>query len=120
MPGNEAEKALNKLEKKMEKQEKKEAKPGRREELKRPRGTEDSTLKRTVGDAAQEKFRITYEARHILKGYLQGEAVEPVGMQWQGALVVKGAVHCRLSNITPIMPVTSPITFIFISSALIL
>ena len=32
-------------------------------------GTEDSTLKRTTGDSAQEKFRITYEARHLIGNY---------------------------------------------------
>ena len=94
--GNTAEKKLQKLEAKVKKVEEKQ---GRKPELKRPKGTEDSTLKRTTGDAAQEKYRITYEARHLLKNYLNGE--DPVGLQWQGALVVKGAVHCRLSNITP-------------------
>ena len=89
---------LQKLTQKMKKHEEKKAdKQGRRPELKRPRGTEDSTLKRTMGDAAQEKFRITYEARHIVKNYFNGE--DPVGLQWKGALVVKGAVRCRLSNI---------------------
>jgi hypothetical protein len=33
-------------------------------------GTEDSTLKRTIGDSAAEKFRITFEARHIVGNYL--------------------------------------------------
>jgi hypothetical protein len=60
-------------------------------------GTEDSTLKRTTGDAAQEKFRITFEARHIVGNYL-GEG-EPWEKNWRGALVVKG-VHARLSNIS--------------------
>ena len=73
LQGDEVEEGLKKLEKKMEKHGKKEeAKQGRRPELKRPRGTEDSTLKRTVGDAAQEKFRITYEARHIPEELLGG------------------------------------------------
>ena len=49
------EETLEKIEKKMEEHEKKqEEKAGRRPELKRPRGTEDSTLKRTRGDAAQD------------------------------------------------------------------
>ena len=60
-------------------------------------GTEDSSLKRTTGDAAQEKFRITFEARHIVGNYL-GEG-EPWEKNWKGALVVKGA-HARLSNIS--------------------
>ena len=60
-------------------------------------GTEDSTLKRTTGDSAAEKFRITYEARHIVGSYLgQGD---PWEKNWRGALVVKG-VHARLSNIS--------------------
>ena len=59
-------------------------------------GTEDSTLKRTTGDASQEKFRITYEARHIVGNYL-GEG-DPWEKNWKGALVVRG-VHARLSNI---------------------
>ena len=97
--GDTVKKALQKIEEKMKNVEENGGK--RRPELKRPRGTEDSTLKRTTGDAAQEKFRITYEARHILKNYLKGDAADPVGVNWQGALVVKGARHCRLSNITP-------------------
>ena len=60
-------------------------------------GTEDSTLKRTTGDSAAEKFRITYEARHIVGNYL-GEG-DPWEKNWRGALVVKGE-HARLSNIS--------------------
>ena len=60
-------------------------------------GTEDSTLKRTIGDAAQEKFRITFEARHIVGNYF-GEG-DPWEKNWRGALVVKGT-HARLSNIS--------------------
>ena len=60
-------------------------------------GTEDSTLKRTTGDAAAEKFRITYEARHIVGNYV-GDG-EPWEKNWRGSLVVKG-VHARLSDIT--------------------
>lgn len=60
-------------------------------------GTEDSTLKRTTGDASQEKFRITYEARHLVGNYFgEGHTWEE---NWNGALVVKG-VHARLSNIS--------------------
>ena len=59
-------------------------------------GTEDSTLKRTTGDSAQEKYRITYEARHIIGNYF-GEG-DPWEKNDKGALVVKG-VHARLSNI---------------------
>ena len=59
-------------------------------------GTEDSTLKRTVGDSAQEKFRITYEARHLIGNYF-GEG-EPWEKNGKGALVAKG-VHASLSNI---------------------
>ena len=60
-------------------------------------GTEDSTLKRTTGYSAQEKFRITYEARHLIGNYF-GEG-EPWEKNDKGALVVKG-VHARLSNIS--------------------
>ena len=59
-------------------------------------GTEDSTLKRTTGDSAQEKFRITFEARHIIGNYF-GEG-DPWEKNDNAALVVKG-VHARLSNI---------------------
>ena len=99
--GNTVEKKLQKLEEKVKEVEEKQGRRPELKSLKRPKGTEDSTLKRTTADAAQEKFRITYEARHILKNYLKGSEAEPVGLQWQGALVVKGAAHCRLSNITP-------------------
>ena len=98
--GNTVEKKLQKLEEKVREVEQKKGRRPEVKSLKRPQGTEDSTLKRSMGDAAQEKFRITYEARHILKNYLEGSEAERVGLQWQGALVVKGAVHCRLSNIT--------------------
>ena len=65
-----------------------------------PAGPEDSTLQRTTGDAAQEKFRITYEARHLITRYADPSAAEPEQVNWKGALVVKAAVHARLSNIT--------------------
>ena len=84
--GDTVEKKLQKLEEKVKEVEEKQ---GRRPEVKRARGTEDSTLKRTTGDAAQEKFRITYEARHIVKNLLKGSE-DPVGLQWQGALGGKG------------------------------
>ena len=87
LQGDEVKEGLKKLEKKMEKHGKKEeAKQGRRQELKRPRGTEDSTLKRTVGDAAQEKFRITYEARHILKNYLEVRVKNQLACSGKGPL----------------------------------
>ena len=66
--------------------------------LKAAIGTEGSSLTRTTGDATAEKYRITYEARHLVLNYFNGE--EPVGMLWKGALVVKGAVHARLHNIS--------------------
>ena len=72
-----------------------EAKDGK---LVQSRGTEDSTLRRTIGDASQEKFRITYEARHIILHYLK-PGTEPKGVQWKGAIILKG-VHARLHNIS--------------------
>lgn len=63
-------------------------------------GTEDSTLTRATGDASQEKYRCTYEARHLICRYADPEAAEPVAMNWNGALVVKGSVHARLKNIS--------------------
>ena len=49
-------------------------------------GTEDSTLTRAVGDSSQEKYRCTFEARHIILNYadpateapLQQTGVEPL------------------------------------------
>ena len=65
------------------------------------KGSEDSTLTRTTGDSAAEKFRITYEARQIIMKYFdEDEETEPEGMIWRGCLVVKGATHARLSNIS--------------------
>jgi len=68
------------------------------EELKAIVGTEGSTLTRTTGDSDAEKYRVTYEARHVVLNYFNGG--EPVGILWKGALVVKGAVHARLHNIS--------------------
>ena len=67
------------------------------DKMKKQGSTEDSTLKRTTGDAAAEKYRCTYEARHVVTNYL--DIKDPGAMNWRGALVVKGAVHVRLSNI---------------------
>ena len=64
-------------------------------------GTEDSTLTRTTGDSSAEKFRITYEARQIImKFFDEDEETEPEAMIWRGCLVIKGATHARLSNIS--------------------
>ena len=64
------------------------------------KGSEDSTLTRTIGDNAAEKFRITYEARQVIMKYFdEDDATEPEAMIWKGCLVVKGATHARLSNI---------------------
>ena len=68
--------------------------------LQKQGGTEDSTLTRATGDAAQEKYRCTFEARHIIMKYLDPAAEAPTAANWQGALVVKGSVHARLDNIT--------------------
>jgi hypothetical protein len=64
------------------------------------KGSEDSALTRTTGDSAAEKFRITYEARQIIMKYFDEDEAEPEGMIWKGCLVVKGATHARLSNIS--------------------
>ena len=64
-----------------------------------PKGTEDSTLTRAVGDATQEKYRCTYEARHVILHYADPTADEPVALNWKGAHVVKASVHARLHNI---------------------
>ena len=61
-----------------------------------PAGTEDSTLTRSTGDAAQEKYRCTYEARHVILKYADPEAAAPEALNWNGALVVKASVHARL------------------------
>ena len=63
-------------------------------------GTEDSTLTRTVGHAEQEKYRCTYERRAVIMKYFDPEAADPVALNWKPAIIVKGAVHCRLCNIT--------------------
>jgi hypothetical protein len=65
----------------------------------KPAGVGDSGLKRTIGDAAQEKFRITVEHRAVVYGYFDPAVEVPVGINWRYALVVKG-VHARLRNIT--------------------
>ena len=65
-----------------------------------PAGTEDSTLTRSTGDAAQEKYRCTYEARHVILKYADPEAAAPEALNWNGALVVKASVHARLQNIS--------------------
>ena len=64
------------------------------------KGTEDSTLTRTIGDASQEKYRCTYEARHVILNYADPGAEEPEALNWRGALVVKASVHARLHNIS--------------------
>ena len=65
------------------------------------KGTEDSTLTRTTGDSSAEKFRITYEARQVIfKFFEDDEEAEHEAMIWKGCLVVKGATHARLSNIS--------------------
>ena len=65
------------------------------------KGTEDSTLTRTTGDSGAEKYRITYEARQVIfKFFDEDDSVEPEAMIWKGCLVVKGATHARLSNIS--------------------
>ncbi|CAE8629532.1 unnamed protein product [Polarella glacialis] len=58
----------------------------------KPAGVGDSGLKRTIGDAAQEKFRITVEHRAVVCGYFDPAVEVPVGINWRYALVVKG-VH---------------------------
>ena len=63
-------------------------------------GTEDSTLTRAIGDSSQEKYRCTFEARHIILNYADPEAEAPTAANWRGALVVKGSVHARLHNIS--------------------
>ncbi|CAE8634053.1 unnamed protein product [Polarella glacialis] len=65
----------------------------------KPAGVVDSGLKRTIGDAAQEKFRITVEHRAVVYGYFDPAVEVPVGINWRYALVVKG-VHARLRDIT--------------------
>ena len=93
---------MKKLQKKIEKKlQKAEEKAGRKPEppKKRPLGTEDSTLTRTTGDASQEKYRCTYEARHLIMNYLDPASPQPLEMNWKGALVVKTKVHARLCNI---------------------
>ncbi len=67
--------------------------------LKAAVGMEGSSLPRQTGDATAEKFRVTYEHRALVLNYFN-EGEDPVGVQWHGALVVKGAVHCRLHNIS--------------------
>ena len=68
---------------------------------KKPAGKEpeakDSTLRRCSGDAADEKCRITYEARQLILNYLK-PGTTPAGVVAAGALVVKG-IHARLHNI---------------------
>ena len=65
------------------------------------KGSEDSTLTRTTGDSAAEKFRITYEARQvIMKFFDEDEATELEVIVWRVCLAVKGATHARLSNIS--------------------
>ena len=59
----------------------------------RKSGAGDSTLKRAVGKADAEKFRIAFEARHIIEGYFSDR--DPEGSNWNGAVVVNG-VRCRL------------------------
>ena len=54
----------------------------------------------TVGHAEQEKYRCTYERRAVIMKYLDPEAEVPVALNWKPAIIVKGAVHCRLCNIT--------------------
>ena len=59
----------------------------------------DTTLRRGVGSAEDEKWRCTVEHRLVLKNYFkQGE--DPEAYNWRPALIVKTASHCRLSNIT--------------------
>jgi hypothetical protein len=60
-------------------------------------GTEDSTLTRAIGDSSQEKYRCTFEARHIILNYADPAAE---AANWRGALVVKGSAHARLHNIS--------------------
>jgi hypothetical protein len=61
-------------------------------------GTAGSTLTRQNGDATQEKFRITYEARQIIRNYFNKD-LDPKGELWKGALIIKGC-HGRLDNIS--------------------
>ena len=49
--------------------------------------TEDNAMRRTVGNASPEKWRCTYEARHLATGYLG--AGDPSESNWKGALVVR-------------------------------
>ena len=59
----------------------------------------DTTLRRGVGRAEDEKWRCTVEHRLVLKDYFK-QGADPQAYSWRPALIVKTASHCRLSNIT--------------------
>ena len=59
----------------------------------------DTTLRRGVGSAEDEKWRCTVEHRLVLKNYFK-QGADPEAYNWRPALIVKTASHCRLSNIT--------------------
>ena len=59
----------------------------------------DTTLRRGVGSAEDEKWRCTVEHRLVLKDYFK-QGADPEAYNWRPALIVKTASHCRLSNIT--------------------
>ena len=58
----------------------------------------DTTLRRGVGSAEDEKWRCTVEHRLVLKDYFK-QGADPEAYNWRPALIVKTASHCRLSNI---------------------
>ena len=61
---------------------------------------EGQTQKRQQADANASKFRITYEARQILRNWFSKDPeVKPLAEVYKGAVIFPG-VHCRISNIS--------------------